>query len=115
METYCPKMKVKKVLWEFPPEGWVKYNTDGASRGNLGLSSYAFCLRDDRGDIHYAERATLENTTNTVAETKAILEACNHSKKSQYNNIIIQTDSLLLCKVLEAYNERGKQASRLSS
>lgn len=53
METYCPKMKVKKVLWEFPPEGWVKYNTDGTSRGNPGLNSYALCLRDDRGDIHY--------------------------------------------------------------
>ncbi|KAK6802417.1 hypothetical protein RDI58_000197 [Solanum bulbocastanum] len=88
-------MKVKKVLWEFPPEGWVKYNTDGASRGNPGLSSYAFCLRDDRGDIHYAEGATLENTTRTVVETKAILEACKHSKKSQYNNVIFQTDSML--------------------
>ncbi|KAH0662437.1 hypothetical protein KY284_027368 [Solanum tuberosum] len=52
LETYCPKIKDQQVVWEFPPEGWIKYNTDGASQGNPGLSSYAFCLRDDRGDIH---------------------------------------------------------------
>ncbi|KAH0777413.1 hypothetical protein KY290_008824 [Solanum tuberosum] len=96
-----PRMKVTKVLWEYPPEGWLKYNTDGASRGNPGLSSYAFCLRNDRGDIKYAEGGSMENTTNTVAEAKAILEACKHCKQSQYNQIIIQTDSMLMCKVLK--------------
>ncbi|WMV33800.1 hypothetical protein MTR67_027185 [Solanum verrucosum] len=93
--------EVIKVLWEYPPEGWLKYNTDGASRGNPGLSSYAFCLRNDRGDIKYAEGGSMENTTNTVAEAKAILEACKHCKQSQYNQIIIQTDSMLMCKIFE--------------
>lgn len=41
----------KMVKWEFPPEGWIKYNTDGASRGNPGLNAYAFSLRDEKGDI----------------------------------------------------------------
>ncbi|KAH0704871.1 hypothetical protein KY289_009947 [Solanum tuberosum] len=99
--SYKPKMKVKRVLWEFPPNGWVKYNTDGASRGNPGLSSYAFVLRNAKGDVEYVERASIENTTNTVAEAKAILEASKHCKKSQHNQIIIQTDSMLLYKVLE--------------
>ncbi|KAH0715838.1 hypothetical protein KY284_008743 [Solanum tuberosum] len=94
LEKYRPRMKVTKVLWEYPPEGWLKYNTDGASRGNPGLSSYAFCLRNDRGDIKYAEGGSMENTT-------AILEACKHCKQSQYNQIIIQTDSMLMCKVLK--------------
>ncbi|KAH0636371.1 hypothetical protein KY290_036809 [Solanum tuberosum] len=52
---YIPKFKIKRVSWEFPPNEWVKYNTDGASRGNSGCSSYAFCLRNDRGDVEYAE------------------------------------------------------------
>lgn len=63
LERYCSKLKVKKFLWEFPPEGLYKYNIDGASRGNPSVSSYAFCLRDDEGDIIYAEGATMENTT----------------------------------------------------
>ncbi|KAG5592849.1 hypothetical protein H5410_043363 [Solanum commersonii] len=28
LENYYPRMKVKQVIWEFPPEGWVKYNTE---------------------------------------------------------------------------------------
>lgn len=76
--SYRNKMKVKRVLWKSPPYGWVKYNTDEASRGNSGISSYAFCLRNDKGDIKQAEGARIEKTTNTVAETKAILEVCKH-------------------------------------
>ncbi|KAK4732718.1 hypothetical protein R3W88_025706 [Solanum pinnatisectum] len=52
---YRPKLKIKRVLWIFPSNGWVKYNTDRASRGNLGRSSYAFCLRNNKGDVEYAE------------------------------------------------------------
>lgn len=46
-------MKATTVIWEVPIEGWVKYNTNGAVRGEGG-SSYAFCLRDENGDVLYA-------------------------------------------------------------
>ncbi|KAH0639790.1 hypothetical protein KY285_036376 [Solanum tuberosum] len=102
MEDYRPRVKVVQVKWEYPQTEWIKYNTDGASKRNSGVSSnYAFCLRNKRGDIMYAEGACMENTTNTVAEAKAILEASKHCKKSHYNQAIIQTDSMLMCKVLE--------------
>uniref|UniRef100_A0A1U7X1L2 Uncharacterized protein LOC104234194 n=1 Tax=Nicotiana sylvestris TaxID=4096 RepID=A0A1U7X1L2_NICSY len=39
MENFTPKLKVTKVMWEFPSTGWLKVNTDGASRGNPGRSS----------------------------------------------------------------------------
>ncbi|KAH0699013.1 hypothetical protein KY284_013228 [Solanum tuberosum] len=80
LEENRTMLKTIMVKWEYPPKGWVKFNTDGASRGNPGLSSYVFCLRDDRGDIIYAEGATIESTTITVAEAKAILEASKHCK-----------------------------------
>ncbi|XP_055815758.1 uncharacterized protein LOC129885490 [Solanum dulcamara] len=101
LKSYSPKMKAIRVLWDFPPVGWLKYNIDGASRGNPSISSYAFCLRNESGDLLYVERATIENTTNSVAEAKTILEACKHSRQEQHNNIIIQTDSMLLYKILE--------------
>ena len=47
------------------------------------------------------EGASIKNTTNTVEEAKAILEASKHCKKSQHNQIIIQADSMLLYKALE--------------
>lgn len=49
------KVKVTKVLWEFPQEGWIKYNADGASRGNLRVSSYAFYHRNEHGYLLYQE------------------------------------------------------------
>ena len=44
------------------------------------------------------EGASIKYTTNTVEEAKAILEASKHCKKSPHNQIIIQTDSMLLYK-----------------
>ncbi|KAK6795234.1 hypothetical protein RDI58_008687 [Solanum bulbocastanum] len=76
--VHCRITRITICSCEMWCSGWVKYNTDGASRGNPGVSSYAFCLRDDRGDIIYAEGATIESTTSTVAEAKAILEASKH-------------------------------------
>uniref|UniRef100_A0A0V0HCS3 Putative ovule protein n=1 Tax=Solanum chacoense TaxID=4108 RepID=A0A0V0HCS3_SOLCH len=65
------------------------------------MSSYAFCLRNEMGDILHAEGATIDIITNTVADAKAILEACKHCKQSQHNQVIMQTGSMLLYKVLE--------------
>ncbi|KAM3357206.1 hypothetical protein P3S68_023920 [Capsicum galapagoense] len=84
----------------YSARGWVKYNTDGASRGNRGLSSYAFCLRDEHGDIVYAEAAKVHETTNTVTEALAVLKATTHCKKAGYNQAFIQTDSMLIKRVL---------------
>lgn len=36
------EIKVRTVLWEITDNGWVKYNTDRAFRGEEGGSSYAF-------------------------------------------------------------------------
>ncbi|KAF3658017.1 hypothetical protein FXO38_13428 [Capsicum annuum] len=49
-----PTIKVIGVMWEFLKSGWVKYNPDRVSRGNPGRSSWAFCLRDEKGDLVYA-------------------------------------------------------------
>lgn len=45
MEEYAPKVRITKVLWEVPPEEWMKYNTDGASRETPGRNAYAYVSR----------------------------------------------------------------------
>lgn len=39
----------RMIRWLLPGEGWVKLNTDGASRGNPGLATAGGALRDKEG------------------------------------------------------------------
>ncbi|KAH0696182.1 hypothetical protein KY289_013664 [Solanum tuberosum] len=48
-------MYPRLVYWEKPIPEWVKCNTDGACRGNPGQSSYGFSIRNNMGDLIYAE------------------------------------------------------------
>lgn len=38
-----------RVRWVPPPPGWVKINSDGASRGNPSPSGCGGLIRDERG------------------------------------------------------------------
>lgn len=43
------KIDIGKTSNMLAKQGWIKYNTDGASKGNPGSSSWAFCLRNVKG------------------------------------------------------------------
>ncbi|XP_009784324.2 uncharacterized protein [Nicotiana sylvestris] len=101
MEHYTPPLKVTKVLWEMPPQGWIKVNCDGASRGNPGRSSIGYALRDDEGDIKYACGKLIHDTTNNVAEALEIVEALKYCEEKGFAQVILQTDSLLLKNAIE--------------
>ncbi|XP_060196277.1 uncharacterized protein LOC132625704 [Lycium barbarum] len=95
------RLKIIKVVWKFPPSGWLLCNTDGASRGNPGRSAYGFCLRNIDGNLIYAQAADIGITTNTNAEVMAIVEAMRYCRNEGLDNIIVQTDSEMIYKILE--------------
>ncbi|XP_019225233.1 PREDICTED: uncharacterized protein LOC109206828 [Nicotiana attenuata] len=101
LEQYTPRLKYEKVLWELPMEGWIKVNTDGASRGNPGRSAIGFCLRDQAGDLKYAQGKEITEGSNNKAEAEAIVEALRICRAMNYNHIWLQTDSLLLKNIIE--------------
>jgi len=41
LSNYRPKLYYAKVIWDLPPTGRLKINTDGVSRGNLGEAHIA--------------------------------------------------------------------------
>lgn len=55
LEKYRPRYKFRIVRWTLPPINWLKCNTDGATKGNPGPSSAAFCIRDPNGDLIIAK------------------------------------------------------------
>ncbi|XP_060194905.1 uncharacterized protein LOC132624092 [Lycium barbarum] len=83
---------IRLVHWNYPRVGWFKCNTDGASRGNPGLSSVAFCIRDDRGDLVYASARQLQVTTNIVAEATVMRDAVIYYISHQLFPVIIESD-----------------------
>lgn len=85
---------------ETPEEHQVKCNTNGACQGNLGQISFGFCIRDSRGDLIYAKAKGIGIATNTEAETIVILSALRECLKRKLWNVIIETDSLSLKKII---------------
>lgn len=84
-----------------PSEGWVKVNTDGASRGNPGRSSIGVCVRNQEGDVIYALGKEINEVTNTETEALAFLEALRICNEHNYNNVWLQTDSMSIKKFVE--------------
>jgi ribonuclease HI len=55
-------------------------NTDGASRGNPGKSSYGFVIKVRGGAILHEEGKTIGIATNNTAEYMAVVEALRYIK-----------------------------------
>ncbi|XP_060182339.1 uncharacterized protein LOC132612004 [Lycium barbarum] len=100
MEGYKPRVKITKVIWKPPHRDWIICNTDGASRGNPSRGLYGFCARNEERDIVQAQVEELGHITNIEAEAIAIWEALKWCEMTQRRQIIIQTDSLILQKIL---------------
>ncbi|XP_060211629.1 uncharacterized protein LOC132639169 [Lycium barbarum] len=101
LSRYKPKVYYAKVVWRMPLSGRLKCNTDGASRGNPGLNSYGFCIRDSNGDLDYAEAQQMGIATNMEAETEAIKQALKFCKQHNFQQVQLETDSLVLLNILQ--------------
>lgn len=55
-------------------------NTDGASKGNPGPSSYGYIIKNRDGGIVHQEGELIGETTNNVAEYIAVLKALEYVK-----------------------------------
>lgn len=79
-------------------------HTDGASRGNPGLSSYGFTISDEKGKLLHEEGEFIGITTNNVAEYTAVYEAlkCVREKFSKEGKAQIElyADSKLVAEQL---------------
>ncbi|XP_019224809.1 PREDICTED: uncharacterized protein LOC109206439 [Nicotiana attenuata] len=101
MENYTPALKTTKVIWKYPEPGWIKVNTDGASRGNPGRSSYGFVLRNEEGEVMYACGKEIDEGTNNEAEARAILEALRYCLNHDYVLIEWHTDPMVMTNVFQ--------------
>lgn len=98
LQRQRPIFQCKIVNWKDPDKDWIKVNTDGTSKGNPGLSTYEFCLRNESGNMIYEKPGQLGVATSNV-EALAILRALRHCKAQGWDRVILETDSLSLQKI----------------
>jgi ribonuclease HI len=69
---------------------------DGASRGNPGESGVGIVLKDERGNLLYAEGHFLGKGTNNAAEYAAFLRCLKRAKTFRCQKLVVHCDSELL-------------------
>ncbi|XP_059285202.1 uncharacterized protein LOC132038567 [Lycium ferocissimum] len=101
LEEIRPRIRYQFIYWDPPPDGMIKCNIDGASKGNPGRSSYGYCLRNSLGDLIYVEGKEIHETTNMEAEVMAIKEAIYHCVANNIQEVLVETDSMVMKNIIE--------------
>lgn len=82
-----------------PPQGFLKFNIYGASKGNPGLASCGGVTRDEQGCIKEIFHSHLGKATNNMAELMALEQCLEILVNLNSHNVIIKEDSELIIKV----------------
>lgn len=87
---------MEKDFWQPPPPGFLKFNIDGASKGNLGVVGYGGVIRDEQGNIKVIFHSHLGKATNNMAELMALEQCLEILMEINLHNSIIEADSKLI-------------------
>ncbi|EOX95147.1 Uncharacterized protein TCM_004701 [Theobroma cacao] len=94
--TKRDKVKVQ-VQWKIPPNGWLKFNTDGAARGYPGPLGIWGVLRNEKGMVKMLFSKTEDWDDANLMEMLAIQEALILFMVTDWCHpfgLIIETDSI---------------------
>ncbi|KAM3235236.1 hypothetical protein P3L10_015272 [Capsicum annuum] len=100
LQNYSPITVTSVVYWT-PPFSGFKCNSDGASKGNPGPISSAFCIRDDQGNFEFAECRKIGVATNLMAEVIALRIGLQYCIDHNLFPLILETDSLAVKQFVE--------------
>ena len=95
---------IERMASSTPPAARVRDAvlwTDGAARGNPGPAGIGAILKSDSGEVLYTGSEFLGETTNNVAEYKAVLLGLNGALAQGIQHIEVRADSELLIKQLK--------------
>lgn len=84
------------------PSSWLgEMQHKWGQQGKPGRSSYGFCLRNEHGNLIYAEANFIGEAKNTMAEARAIELAPTYYGSNGYSRILLETDSLAMCDIIQ--------------
>ncbi|KAL0345577.1 UNVERIFIED_CONTAM: putative ribonuclease H protein [Sesamum radiatum] len=93
--------KYELIFWEKPEEGWVKLNTDGASRGNSSVAGVSGIIRNHFGEVLLAFQELLRIASNIQAELSALHRGLLICKERGFIRVWIELDALSVLQLLK--------------
>jgi ribonuclease HI len=90
------QLQIGERNWKPPPEGSLKLNFDGASKGNPGWTGLGGVIRDSQGNIIRLYTGSLGNSTNNAAEFGALETGLEILRREAITNTIVEGDSMLV-------------------
>lgn len=100
---------IQHVRWLFPPEGWFKVNTDGASKGNSGMVGCGGVLRDDQGRWVSGFDMNIGYCSAFRAELWGILKGVELAWNNGIRRLVVESYSASIISLLNG-NKRGSRA-----
>ncbi|XP_074559236.1 uncharacterized protein LOC141815220 [Curcuma longa] len=93
---------VQVVRWMKPAVGSYKLNSDGCSKGNPGLASYGFVIRDHNGQVLKARHGIIGVASNVIAELVAIRKGLELCVVQNYFPLWLESDSMTALYIIAA-------------
>lgn len=97
--------------WQSPPDGGIKLNFDGASRGNPGSAGIGGVFRNQKGEILHIYYRALGESTNNEMEFTALEHGLRIAKSRNFHNLIAEGDSSLVITTVQKL-QRGVRANK---
>jgi len=92
---------------QLPPLGFLKFNIDGASKGNPGVAGYGGAIIDDKGNIIVIFHSHLGNATKNMVEVMAIEQCLENMRNLNMLNTIVEVDSRLTINSIKMLQPSG--------
>ncbi|XP_019423006.1 PREDICTED: uncharacterized protein LOC109332480 [Lupinus angustifolius] len=93
--------KVCEVVWQYPQEGWIKANTDGAAHGSPGYAGGGGIFRDSSGAclVCFASYLSIQNAV--YAEMHSAIKAVNIAFNCGWRNLWLESDSTMVVDIFK--------------
>lgn len=114
LDNKVSRMESKLDYQHPPPQGFLKFRIDGASKDNPGNAGCGGVLRDDNGSLLYIFHCHLGRATNNMLELLALEQCLKILKRNNIQNVIIEVDSELIIKSVKriSYGTEPKKVSK---
>lgn len=75
---------------------WILVRADGAAQGNPGPGGIGYLIEEENGQILASGSAFIGETTNNVAEYRALIAALKRARELGFRRVRVLSDSLLV-------------------